>query len=204
MEQILESLSKIPNYENYFYAAIMLLNRFIGFVTTAPILSRKDIPTLVKLSIVICMTATFVPLFRDTTPPPEMSFFMGMLLNFVFGLLVGFIARVIFETIVAAGEMANMQMGMQSSMMFDRSAGSQVSVIGKFFTHFGMVIFMHIGGLFWIFLAFKRGFDIFPLYGSAIPLQEIVNLDYMIFLTGNVLFIGLQFAAPIVLSLIHI
>ena len=51
-----------------------------------------------------------------------------------------------------------------------------------------------------MFLAFQRGFEVFPLYGTSIPLKEIVNLDYMIFLTGNVLFIGLQLAAPVVIT----
>lgn len=200
MEEIFEALSKIPGYENYFYAGILLFHRFAGFMLLAPVVSRKDIPKLLKVSFVFLMTITFLPLFQNTPPPADFSFFLGIVLNFVFGILIGFMARVIFETVVAAGEMANMQMGMQSSMMFDSSSGKQVSVIGKFFMHLGSVIFVHIGGLYWIFLAFLRGFEIFPLYGITIPLQEIVNLNYMIYLTGNVLFIGLQMASPIVIT----
>ncbi len=200
MEQILEALNKIPHFENYFYAGIMLFPRFTGFILAAPVFNRRDFPKMVKLGFIFMLTITFLPFFKDTYPPAESSFLLGILLNFIFGFLIGFMAAVIFETIAAAGEMVNMQMGMQSSMMFDPSAGGQVSVMGRFFAYLGTVIFIHIGGLFWIFLAFKRGFEVFPLYGTALPLQEIVNLDYIIFLTGNVLFIGLQLAAPVVIT----
>lgn len=200
MEQIFEELSKIPHYENYLYAAIMLFPRIAGFIFIAPVFRRKDIPGLVKVSFVFLLTITFLPFFKDTYPPPETSFILGIVLNFTFGYLIGFIATVIFETITAAGEMVNMQMGMQSSVMFDQSQKSQTSVMGRFFMYLGTVIFIHIGGLFWILLAFQRGFDIFPLYATSLPLQEFVNLEYMIFLTGNVLFIGLQIAAPVVIT----
>lgn len=199
-EEIFRELEKIPNYENYLYAAILMFPRFFGFMLMAPAISRKEFTTIAKLGFSIVMTIGFLGTFENVTPPPETSFFLGILLNFIFGLLIGFIALTIFETVRAAGEMVNMQMGMQSAVMFDQNAKGQSSVMGRFFMHLGTVIFIHIGGLFWIFLAFQRGFDIFPLYGTSIPLQEIVNLDYIILLTGNILFIGLQMAAPVIIT----
>ncbi len=199
-EEIFSELEKIPNYENYLYAGILMFPRFLGFIIIAPALSRKEVPHLVKLAFAIMLTVIFLGNFENVAPPPETSFFLAILLNFIFGLLIGFIALTIFETIRAAGEMVNMQMGMQSSIMFDQNSKSQTSIMGRFFMHLGTVIFIHIGGLFWIFLAFKRGFDIFPLYGTSIPLQEIVNLDYMIYLTGNILLIGMQIASPVIIT----
>ncbi len=200
MDKFIEEITKLPDYENYFYAAMLLFPRFTGFILAAPVFNRKDIPKLIKLSFVVILTIIFLPIFKDTQPPAETSFFLSIVLNFVFGFLIGYIAAVIFETITAAGEMVNMQMGMQSSTMFDQAAGGQISVMGKFFMYLGTVIFIHIGGLFWLFIAFKRGFDVFPIYGSSLPLNEFINLDYVIFLTGNVLFIGLQLAAPVVIT----
>ncbi len=199
-EEIFKELEKFPNYENYLYAGILMFPRFLGFMVMAPALNRKEIPHLIKIGFALMMTVVFLGKFANTPPPAETSFFLAILLNFVFGMLIGFIALTIFATVRAAGEMINMQMGMQSAVMFDQNSRSQTSVMGRFFMHLGTVIFIHIGGLFWIFLAFERGFDIFPLYGTSIPLQQIVNLEYMIFLTGNVLFIGLQMASPIVIT----
>ena len=48
--------------------------------------------------------------------------------------------------------------------------------------------------------AFQRSFEVFPLYASTIPLDKIVNMDYLIKMTSNVLYMGLQVASPILLA----
>ena len=57
-----------------------------------------------------------------------------------------------------------------------------------------------MGGVYWLFNAFIRSFDIFPIFAVAIPLEQIVNLNYIIKMTSNVLFMGLQIASPVLLA----
>ena len=59
---------------------------------------------------------------------------------------------------------------------------------------------MEIGGFYWIINALIRSFEIFPIYAVVIPLEKIINLDYLITTTSNVLYMGLQIAAPILLA----
>ncbi|MFA6989030.1 MAG: flagellar biosynthetic protein FliR, partial [Candidatus Gastranaerophilaceae bacterium] len=84
--------------------------------------------------------------------------------------------------------------------MFDASTKSQSSIIGTFFTLFGTVIFMDMGGTFWLLNAFKRSFEIFGIYGTSIPLTHLISLDYLILITSNILYMGLQIAAPVLLA----
>jgi flagellar biosynthetic protein FliR len=100
----------------------------------------------------------------------------------------------------AAGDMVNLQMGLSASSLFDPSTREQTSDIGKFFGFLSTVIFINAGGLYWMFAAFERGFAVFPLYNTVIPLDKILNINYLILLTSNVLFIGLQIAAPVLIA----
>jgi flagellar biosynthesis protein FliR len=59
---------------------------------------------------------------------------------------------------------------------------------------------MEVGGLYWIINALIRSFELFPIYATAIPLEKIINLDYLITTTSNVLYIGLQIASPVLLA----
>ena len=172
----------------------------MAFLSLAPIFSRKDIPMPMKISFSLLLTIAFIGMVGNVTPPKNVSLAVCIILNIVFGSLMGYIAGTIFITIESAGEMINMQMGLQSAVMFDPNAKGQVSLIGKLFTYLSTVIYIEIGGLYWLFSAFKRGFEIFPIYAAAIPLDKFVNLDYTIMITGNVLFIGLQIASPAVLT----
>ncbi|MBO6273421.1 flagellar biosynthetic protein FliR [bacterium] len=38
------------------------------------------------------------------------------------------------------------------------------------------------------------------MYASSIPLDKLVNMDYLIKMTSNVLYMGLQIASPVLLA----
>ena len=123
-----------------------------------------------------------------------------IVLNYMFGALIGYIVNCVIATITAAGDMINTQMGLSSAMVLDPTTRAQTSIIGNLFTLVGVIIFMSIGGLYWLIDAFIRSFDIFPMYGVAIPLEKIINLDYLVLITSNILVVGMQIAAPVLLA----
>jgi flagellar biosynthesis protein FliR len=57
-----------------------------------------------------------------------------------------------------------------------------------------------MGGIYWVLNAFMRSFEIFPIYATSIPLDKVLNMDYLIKITSNILYIGLQFASPVLLA----
>ncbi len=199
-ENFLDAFKNYPEINMHLIAGLIIFARFIGFIIYAPVLSRKDVPFLIKISFSFIMTVIFLSLLSPSSFPKSESLFLAIVLNFVFGGIIGYAAQVIFATITAAGDMVNMQMGLSSSMMFDPGTKEQSSVVGQLFGLLGTVIYINIGGFFWLISAFKRGFEVFPLYGTSIPLDKIVNIDYLITITSNVLFIGLQMAAPVLIA----
>lgn len=200
LENVLALFKHFPEFNAALGAGLLIFTRLLGFIVSAPILSRKDVPMLVKVGLAVILTTIFVSLLHPGPPPAGFPVTLGIVLNFVFGMLIGYIASVIFATIGAAGDMINMQMGLSASMIFDPNTREQVSIMGKLFSFLATLIFIHIGGLYWLVEAFQRGFDIFPIYGLSIPLDHIINVKYLILLTGNVLLIGLQVAAPVLLA----
>lgn len=200
MENFFDILSQIPDLNTYCGTGMLIFARIFAFMTLAPVFDRKDIPVMVKISFALLVTICFIGFAGNAVPPKGVSYTLCIFLNVVFGCLMGFVAKVIFQTVEAAGEMINMQMGLQAAMMFDSNAKAQVSIAGKLFMYLGTVLYIEMGGLHWLFSAFKRGFEIFPLYAMSIPLDKFVNLNYMTVLTGNILFIGLQIASPILLT----
>ena len=96
--------------------------------------------------------------------------------------------------------MINMQMGLSSAMVLDPTTSSQVSILTRIISLLGILIFMNIGGVYWLIKAFLRSFEIFPLFATHLPLKELVNMDYLIKMSSNVLYMGLQIASPVLLA----
>lgn len=184
----------------YLTSGFIVLARVLGFFRFAPVLNRKEIPGLVKISLALILTIMFVGALRPEAPPADNSFLLSLILNYVSGALLGYMAQLILLAIDAGADMINMQMGLSSAMVLEPTTSSQTSILAKLISLLGIIIFMEIGGVYWIFNAFVRSFEIFPIYASSIPLSEIVNMDYLIKMTSNVLYMGLQIASPVLLA----
>lgn len=201
IDAILQSFPKyFPEVNNALGAGIFVFARVMGFVRFAPVFQRKEVTGLVKLAFGLILTITLTLVMKPGVIPTHSSLVLGLILNFVTGAILGFIAQCITAAIGAAGDMINMQMGLSSAMVLDPSTQSQVSILGNFFSILGVIIFIHVGGIYWLINAFERSFDVFPIYGTFIPLEKLVNMDYLIKLSSNVLYVGLQIASPVLLA----
>lgn len=201
MDQFLAQFAKLfPQINAGLAAGLIIFSRLLGFITQAPVFNRKEIPTLVKISFAFLMTITITLVLKPASPPADNSLVLSILLNFAVGSMIGFMARLILIAIDSGADMINMQMGLSSAMMLDPSTQTQVSIVEKIFSMLAILIFIELGGVYWLFEAFMRSFELFPVYSASIPLAKIVNMDYLVQMTSNVLYMGLQIASPILLA----
>ena len=189
-----------PEFEKYFSAGFIVFARLLGFIRFAPIMNRKEINTLTKLSLALLLTLMITPLVNPGPPPAGLSTGLLLLLNFAVGAIIGYIAQLIILAIEAGGDMINTQMGLSSAMVMDPTTNSQTSILSRMITLLAICIFIQMGGLYWLFNALLRSFEIFPVYAVHIPLDKIINLDYLVKTTSNVLYVGLQIASPVLLA----
>lgn len=201
IETILSDFPKyFPEFNGILAAGIPIFARVAGLIRTAPFLRRSEIPTITKVGFAIIITVMLCMLVKPGPMPQDVSMIYCIVVNFICGAIIGFIINCIVAAIESGGDMINMQQGVSSATMLDPSSNAQISIMGRLFGLLGLIIFLEVGGAYWTFNAFVRSFEIFPVYAYAIPLDEIVNLPYLVKITSNVLFIGLQIASPVLIA----
>ncbi len=201
METVLsELMNMFPSLNTSLAAGIMVFSRFLGFIRLAPVFNRKEIPGMVKLALCLLLTIVITPFVKPASLMVMDSFVLSILLNVVAGALIGYMAQLILMAVDAGADMINMQMGLSSAMVLEPTTSSQVSLLGKIMALFGLLIFINLGGVYWLLRALMRSFEIFPIFATSIPLAKLVNMDYLITISSNVLFMGLQIASPILLA----
>ena len=202
MDQILNEIMKLfPQLNAYFMTGFLIFARLLGFFRFAPVFCRKEIPALVKIPMAILVTFIFVPLMK----PMEVliqtdSFILSILLNIVVGAIIGYMARLIVIAVDCGAEMINMQMGLTSATTLDPSSSGQVSILSNIIALMGLLIFINLGGVYWLFKAMMKSFEVFPIYAVNIPLAKLANMEMLIKLSSNTLYMGLQIASPILLA----
>lgn len=201
MDTILAELMKMfPTLNTMLAAGIMVFARLLGFIRLAPVFNRKEIPSMVKLALCLLFTIIITPLVKPASVMMMDSFVLSIFLNVVVGALIGYMAQLILLAVEAGADMINMQMGLSSAMVLDPTTSSQVSILSKIMALLGILIFIHLGGIYWLVRALMRSFEIFPLFAVNIPLDKLVNMEYLISMSSNVLYMGLQIASPILLA----
>lgn len=202
IDVILSEFSKyFPEVNNVLAAGVPVFARVAGLMRATPFLQRSEIPTIAKVGLTLLLTVFLCPLIHPSAPPPSNSSMVyAIIINFLCGALIGFVVTCIMQAIESGGDMINMQQGVSSATIMDPTTSAQVSIMGRLFSMLGLVIFLEIGGAYWTFNAFIRSFDIFPIYGTMVPLEEIVDMSYLVKITSNVLYIGLQIASPVLIA----
>ena len=204
MDGFYVELAKIfPHLSASLLSGIYVFARILGFFRMAPIFNRKEMPAMVKLALALMFTFLLTAFISPKLPVVQNaheSMLLSIVLNFVVGGIIGYMAQLILLAIDAGADMINMQMGLSSAMVLDPTTSSQVPILTKLISLLGILIFIELGGIYWLVQALIHSFDIFPLYASTLPLAELVNMDYLIKMTSNVLYMGLQIASPVLLA----
>ena len=196
-----ELMKMFPQLNASLAAGIYVFARLMGFFRFAPVFNKKEIPGMIKICLALLFTIIITPFLSPATlAGTQDSFILSILLNFAVGAMIGYLAQLILLAVDAGADMINMQMGLSSAMVLDPTTSSQVSILTRIMALLGVLIFMHVGGVYWLIRALLRSFEIFPLFATSVPLKEIVNMDYLIKMSSNVLFMGLQIASPVLLA----
>jgi flagellar biosynthetic protein FliR len=183
---------------------LLLFFRMLAFATTGPIFNRKNLPMMIKLCAAFFFTGTLAwmvppdqhgPLSAAGQYPP---YLVQMVLNIVVGAFLGFIADLILQAAYAAGNFMNNQIGLSSAMMMDPASGKQTMLLEALFSYITTLVFLYLGGMHWMIAALRRSLDVFPLYATQQPITKVIDISYLVGLSGNVLLVGVQMVAPVI------
>ena len=201
MDEFLKQFALLfPEIDTALGTGIMVFLRIAGLYRFAPVFSRTEIPAIVRISLALISTIIVVGIIKPTAAPANCPIMLCMILNFLFGALIGYIANCILAAVLAGGDMINTQMGLSSAMVMDPSTRSQVSVMANYFTFLALIIFMYSGGVYWMFNAIIKSFHVYPMYIVDFHFEKIINVQFLSQITGDVLFVGMHLAGPVLLA----
>ncbi len=200
MDAFLAVFKHFPEFDAGLSAGLLIFARFLAFAKFAPVIGRTEINVTIRLAFALVMTIIFLSILDVGTMPANFPFILGVFINVIVGAFLGFIASAIFSAIAAGGDIINMQMGLQSAMMFDQSTRTQGSLLSAFFNLFAAVIYINIGGLYWLIKALEKSFELCGVFIISFDMSLLASPEYLIAITANVLYVGLQIAAPVLLA----
>lgn len=163
-----------------------------------PGIGDSFVSTRVRLHIGIALSFALFPLTMAYIPDPLPSTF-GLLvlitMEFIIGLFIGTIARVLMTALDTAGMIISISSGLGNAQLFNPSLASQGSLIGALFSVTGVLLLFVTNLHHLLFMGIMESYELFPL--GAIP--DTGSMAEMMARTVSASFsIGVKIAAPFI------
>jgi flagellar biosynthetic protein FliR len=167
-----------------------------------PLFSGRIIPAPIKGVCIVALSVNFYPLVQQQPVPiPLGPVHLGLLIlgELLVGMLIGFVAQILFAGIQLSGEIMNQQMGLSFANIVDPQNGQQSSLISNFQYIFAVLLFFSMQAHHWFIQAMAESLHAIPLLGSTVP-TTVGTVIVRIFSQAFV--VAVQIAAPIFATLL--
>jgi type III secretory pathway component EscT len=186
--------------------AMLILTRVFVIVNIIPFLFGNPVPGMVKLGSTFLLVLILYPHVAPTVPEGifnDYLFVVALMLKEAFyGLAIGLAGSLIFYGFDAAGQVIDNQRGASMAQIFSPQTGRQVTIFGSFSFQLAVVIFLSLGGHRIFLQSMAVSYAWLPIYEMPVAGVGLFALmDHFIKISGMVLLIAAQLAAPILISI---
>jgi flagellar biosynthetic protein FliR len=183
--------------------------RLLSFLVVVPFFGGAAVPARVKVATAAAFVVILYPTLEAGLPkegplPFGPVGFAALLVKEAFvGFTLGFVASLVFEGIQVAGRVIDFQRGATMAELFAPQLQTRVSEIGQFKLQFAIVLFLVIGAHRVFIEALLRSFELIPATGfPKLAAGWTPAAAFITHLTGSVLAVGIQLAAPAMIALL--
>jgi len=128
---------------------VLLLFRVGGLVISSPVFGRINVPSRVKIGLVVSISFLFFTVFPQTTVL-QYSTLLGFLVVCVGELLLGialaFVTNIFFTLTFTAGQLIDMQIGYGIVNVYDAQNNTQIPMIGNVLNLMLLIVFFLVDG----------------------------------------------------------
>ncbi len=186
------------------FAFILIFVRMGTALMIMPGIGDSFVPQNIRLYTAIAMAFVLTPVVQQYMPtpiPPFIALFTLILMEFVVGLFIGTIARILMAALDVAGMVISMTAGLANAQVFNPSSASQGSVVGALLSMAG-VLFIFVTNIHHLMIyGLVESYHMFPVGGvpDAGGMAQMVTQAF-----SASFLIGFQIAMPFVVMALMI
>lgn len=182
-----------------FETFLLVFVRVSGMLFVFPVFSAPQIPVLLRLglsTLLSFMIYRTIPAVSGITGIYDLA--AGVLSQLVLGMVVGFVASLVFIGIQFAGELIDLQIGFAVANVINPTTQQQVTIIGEFQLALATLLFLVTDSHYFLLQGIAGSFHLAPL--PFITLDPTVAGNIVGFL-GQAFLIVFRIAAPVAVAL---
>lgn len=180
---------------DYLFAWMMVLLRSLGVIMQLPVIAGRPLPVTVRLGLGIGLATLLAGMVPSTPMPLDFPpLFAAVAMEIILGLALGFVTRLAFGAVEAAGRMMSSEIGLMAHPGMGAPEPT-TEPLATLLSTFALVLFFLFGAHRSVISAFARSFQ---LASAGQATFDAGAGDKLILATGQVIELGLRIAAPFI------
>ncbi len=188
--------------QNGIEALILVFIRMTGLFVISPIFGRRNIPVYLKVGLSFTSALILVNTIKlPAVDYNENLYFFTFLIfkEFVVGVVLGYISYIIFNAIMMAGQLIDMQVGFGMVNVLDPVSNIQIPISSNFYYITSMLVLLAINGHHIIIKGLFDSYRFVPL-GGAVFTEALMGDVLRNFV--NMFFVSFKICAPIIAAIL--
>ncbi|MCL1998823.1 MAG: flagellar biosynthetic protein FliR [Turicibacter sp.] len=196
----LEAYDVLINFFDNIDILMLIFVRVLGFLMLIPILSSQNMFTQGRLffalvmALALFMSGNITSVYYVALTP---MFVYLTLLEFLVGLVMGYMVFAVFNLIFFAGHLMDFSIGLMMVNTIDPMTQTQVPVTGNIFYLALVAMLVATGGLHQLFLAFFYSYAHLPI-GAAVVMSNPDLFWYIVLVLAESMILAIRIAMPLV------
>lgn len=182
---------------------LLIFCRITAFFVVVPVFSSQSVPTTFKIGLAFFVSMViFSSGGMNHTVPIDLNFVLLIIREVLIGLLLGFIAYLMFMTIQTAGSFIDIQIGFGIANVIDPMTGASAPIIGNFKYMIALLLFLSMNGHHYLLDAIVYSYNWVPIDNDLFLKMVDGSLsDFLIRTFAQSFILAFQMSAPLVTAL---
>jgi flagellar biosynthetic protein FliR len=179
-----------------YYNWLFVFMRISAFLLVLPFFTMANFPVTLRVALGALAALLLAPLL-----PPfaanhlDFLALLGVMFQEVsVGLLLGFIARLIFLTVELAGGIIGTEMGLNMAAVLDPVSNQSEQVPSTILSYLAALVMLSLNLHHWMLLGFARTYAVLPIGAAHL---NAALFELLVARTSDIFLVALQIAAPV-------
>lgn len=152
--------------------------RISAMFMAMPVIGSQNVPVRVRMAITLSVTVIIASQLSDVPEFNPLNFQTWMMIasEILIGVAMGFALQLAFQSVIIAGQIIALQMGLGFASMVDPSSGMQMPVIAQIYLLAVILIFLSFNGHLLIIEMVSNSFVSLPIGGEFLRVDSLWNL----------------------------
>jgi flagellar biosynthesis protein FliR len=184
------------------FAFLLTFVRVGTIIMIMPGISNTFVPGQIRLLFALALTLVMSPFVKQYLPsemPSNLALMLLLFGEFMIGMFIGTIARILIAALDTAGMIISMQSSLANAQLFNPAFAAQGSIVGSFLTLTGILLLFTTDLYHFLIVGIIRSYEIMPM--GVLP--EMADLSKTIVdAVASSFMVAIQMTAPFLIVIL--